>query len=220
MDRKEKFADRMRQLRESKKMKQKDFAKFLDIAPASLSAYENARKSPTLEVGQQIAEKCRVSLDWLCGLSEGKNAEIKLDTYADIMNILFRLDEAIELYILNRWDYERNFPLEGFANHLLLVSGDFYSIAINSKHIQQYLKMWRKYKEMLASRIIDRDIYQACIEKLLRESMFEIDKNDILNEYYSCDKSSQEHEDSNRNELPSAQQKTPAQSNEQGSSAE
>ena len=50
--------------------KQKDFTEFLGIPQPSMSAYENRKNNPTIDVLIDIADKCKVSLDWLAGRSD------------------------------------------------------------------------------------------------------------------------------------------------------
>lgn len=63
------FCKNLRILRAMMGFTQKEFAELLDIPQPSVSAYENNRNSPTMEVLINIAQKCNVSIDWLCGLS-------------------------------------------------------------------------------------------------------------------------------------------------------
>lgn len=70
-----KFAERMKQSRERKGMKQNELAKAVNVTPTTISSYEKADtegngKKPTLENAQAIAETLGVSLDWLCGMSD------------------------------------------------------------------------------------------------------------------------------------------------------
>lgn len=70
-----KFAERMKQSRERKGMKQNELAKAINVTPTTISSYEKADtegngKKPTLENAQAIAETLGVSLDWLCGMSD------------------------------------------------------------------------------------------------------------------------------------------------------
>ena len=50
--------------------KQKDFTEFLVIPQPSMSAYENRKNNPAIDVLIDIADKCKVSLDWLAGRSD------------------------------------------------------------------------------------------------------------------------------------------------------
>ena len=47
--------------------KQGEFAKFLEIPQPTLSAYERDKIKPTMDALINIADKCDVTLDWLCG---------------------------------------------------------------------------------------------------------------------------------------------------------
>lgn len=85
------LAIRIKELRTSMKMTQKEFSAFVGCTAATLSAYENGSKSPSLEIIKGIAEKCHISIDWLCGLSAEKT--IKPKTYKDVaLKILELLD--------------------------------------------------------------------------------------------------------------------------------
>ena len=66
-------------------MTQKEFSAFVGCTAATLSAYENGSKSPSLEIIKGIAEKCNVSIDWLCGLSEKMNTSDEIKTYSDVL---------------------------------------------------------------------------------------------------------------------------------------
>lgn len=84
------LGDRIQYLRKNRGMSQKDFADFLGIPQPSLSAYENNRNSPTVDVLINIAKKCNISLDWLCGLSL---AQFSISSLGDISDILYALME-------------------------------------------------------------------------------------------------------------------------------
>lgn len=63
-------SERLKYLRSINKKTQKEFAEFLGIPQPSMSAYENGKNNPTIDVLIDIADKCKVSLDWLAGRSE------------------------------------------------------------------------------------------------------------------------------------------------------
>ncbi|MGN0667292.1 MAG: helix-turn-helix domain-containing protein [Huintestinicola sp.] len=69
------FAQRLKQLRESKGLKQNELARVVGVTPNTISSYERADtegngKKPTLENAQAIADTLDVSLDWLCGRTD------------------------------------------------------------------------------------------------------------------------------------------------------
>ena len=108
------LAVRIKELRASMNMTQKEFSAFVGCTAATLSAYENGSKSPSLEIIKGIAEKCNVSIDWRCGLSEEKGLKPKIETYKDIaMKILellsvnmFPFDFELKTYKVDDTDYE------------------------------------------------------------------------------------------------------------------
>ncbi len=62
--------EQLRLLRKLKGNKsQKEFAEFLEIPQPTLSSYESGRIKPTVDAIGNIADKCSVSLDWICGRS-------------------------------------------------------------------------------------------------------------------------------------------------------
>lgn len=90
-----KLGEKLQLLRKNLNYTQKDFAEFLGIPQPSLSAYENDKNSPTTEVLINIATKCNVSIDWLCGLS----ANTSLNDLSDVAKVLFALLETKEIGI-------------------------------------------------------------------------------------------------------------------------
>lgn len=57
------FGERIKTLRISLGKSQKEFAEFIGIPQPSMSAYENGKNNPTIEVLVNIADKCNVSID-------------------------------------------------------------------------------------------------------------------------------------------------------------
>ncbi|WP_455715666.1 helix-turn-helix domain-containing protein [Anaerosporobacter sp.] len=69
------FKNRLLKLRNERGMNQKDFAKFLDTTPSTLSRYESGNMMPNLEQCITIAKKCNCTLDWLAGFGDINNIE-------------------------------------------------------------------------------------------------------------------------------------------------
>lgn len=87
------FGERIKTLRISLGKSQKEFAEFIGIPQPSMSAYENGKNNPTIEVLVNIADKCNVSIDWLCG----RQAEVSLSDLSDIASFLYKLMETNEI---------------------------------------------------------------------------------------------------------------------------
>lgn len=62
------FRERFSQLRGD--MKQDEFAEFLGFSRPTVALYESGKRVPDAVALKTIAEKCKVSADWLLGLSE------------------------------------------------------------------------------------------------------------------------------------------------------
>lgn len=61
------FDDRLKKLRESKKLTQKQVAESLEMNPRTYSSYENNEREPNSEVLLMIADLFDVSIDYLVG---------------------------------------------------------------------------------------------------------------------------------------------------------
>lgn len=165
------LSKRIKELRKNLDMTQRQFAEKVGCTSATLSAYENGAKSPSLEIVKNIAEKCEVSLDWLCGLTDNQKGQKKTySTYSDILKTLLELGKVCSFSIepLGDTPFDQKTPD---------------TIVFDSLVLRHYLTLMAKYQGMLDDGLIDNDIYQACIEKLLRDSSVEIDKTEGKNIY-------------------------------------
>jgi len=74
------------------KKTQKEFSEFMSMPQPTLSAYESGRNKPTVDVVMNIADKCNVSVDWLCGREKQSN----VNSLGDVMRFLFEIYETKE----------------------------------------------------------------------------------------------------------------------------
>lgn len=84
-----KIGEKIRYLRTENKINQKELIQILGISHASLSAYENGNKLPSLDVLIKITQYFNVSLDWLCGLEN----QASFCTGADLINTFLKIKE-------------------------------------------------------------------------------------------------------------------------------
>lgn len=84
------FGERIKKLRLSLGKSQKEF---IGIPQLSMSAYENGKNNPTIEVLINIADKCNVSVDWLCG----RQTRTALSDLSDMADFLYKLVETNEI---------------------------------------------------------------------------------------------------------------------------
>ena len=69
------IGDRIKAVRESLGMKQKDFAEMLGMKPTTFNGYEMGSHEPKSDILIAIANKCNVTVDYLVGLSDSPQKE-------------------------------------------------------------------------------------------------------------------------------------------------
>ena len=97
----DKFKTRLKQLRENqpKYKTQKEFSDFIEVSQPTLAGYERGTGKPPIDVLCNIAEKCNVSVDWLCGLSDTRTNIDRALSYSDALETLVRLREKISFSV-------------------------------------------------------------------------------------------------------------------------
>lgn len=151
---------RIRELRTLFNMNQKDFSKLVGCTAATLSAYENGSKSPSLEIIKSIAEKCSVSIDWLCGLTSKRASNDDLVTFADLFRLIVRIS---------------NYTMEGQRWDVLYVDSSDNSNIFSEQHpayaimrttnadVLNFFKDWEKMYELYNAGTIDNHLYSLWI---------------------------------------------------------
>lgn len=94
---KEDFAGRLKTAIDSKKIKQADLAKSIDVSTANISNYVNGKAFPPIDTLAKIAKKLDISLDWLCGTERQERAETVGEVARSIMRVLNSLPNSCEL---------------------------------------------------------------------------------------------------------------------------
>lgn len=84
----ETFPARIAELRKSLGMTQREFAKELDITAATISAYENGAKFPSIVTVYEIAQRFGVSIDWLCGNKVKRHSDAILSSFISFINLM------------------------------------------------------------------------------------------------------------------------------------
>lgn len=152
------FSQRLRELRTSLGMTQKDFAKELGITASALSSYEKNNINPSISIARRIAENYNVSIDWLCGLSEKRNYNDTIETYGDAIRLLLKLDEKLDIAVSTGLTDIPSFDCVPYAE---LSFGNF--------KMQEFLREWEKMKELHDQCTIDDEVYSLWAEKTLKK---------------------------------------------------
>lgn len=172
------LAIRIKELRSSMKMTQKEFSTFVGCTAATLSAYENSSKSPSLEIIKGIAEKCNVSIDWLCGLSDKKSSSNIPQTLADIFEMLFLIQEYSDIQI---YDHEGTVYTRNCNNEIVGADkSTIHAIGFQPYNIDEFINNWQKMLEALFSETIDIEIYALWKEKILRKTLSYLPNGDKI----------------------------------------
>ena len=165
MDNREIFSERLKELRAQTGKTQKQSAQFEESTPATISAYENATKNPSLDVVMNIAKKCHVSLDWICGFSDEKG--ISLNTCADILKLLF------EIGLLDGIELDNGFFKDtGYDPRQIdpdLSYQPFMMIYFNDTTINDALAKSKQMFDLYQNGTIDEEVYRLWVEKTLKE---------------------------------------------------
>lgn len=96
----QKFAKRLKELREAQEMKQSDLAKVLCVSRSCISNYENGTRYPDFEIIKQAADYFDVFVDYLMGTSDYVQFPIKreeLDVYREFSKSISIKGEKIDL---------------------------------------------------------------------------------------------------------------------------
>lgn len=159
------LANRIKELRTKFNVTQKEFAAKVGCTAATLSAYENGSKSPSLEIIKGIAEKCDVSIDWLCGLSDKENNKENDLSYSDIIEMLFTIENNLDITLI-----EEEYTVEDIdlnTGYPTPYTNTYTIIRFNNKTANLFLTDWNKMKNLHDSGSIDDEVYSLWIEKTL-----------------------------------------------------
>ena len=126
-------------------MTQKEFSAFVGCTAATLSAYENGSKSPSLEIIKGIAEKCHISIDWLCGLSDKMKNSNEPETYADIIDLLVKIEKSIYFRVGKE------------------------KITVSDSVLQYFLEDWGKMLPLFHNGTIDEKLYKLWLDDKKKE---------------------------------------------------
>ena len=89
------FGEKIKELRLQRNMSQKQVAEYLGVVGATISAYEQGKKYPSIEILIKICTLYHVSADYLLGLSDNVQL-LKSDLTDNQMSILRQLIRELE----------------------------------------------------------------------------------------------------------------------------
>ncbi|WP_432661811.1 helix-turn-helix domain-containing protein [Wukongibacter baidiensis] len=89
------LGEKIRLLRETKKMTHDDLAKLLNVGRSTISNYERNYRKPDIDMLKRIASVFNVTTDYLLGITENPNNKLTDEANKQLV------DEIIEIYIKN-----------------------------------------------------------------------------------------------------------------------
>ena len=97
------FGRKLKLLREEKRMLQSELAGLLNLAPSSISMYEQDERDPDTSTVKKIAEIFNVSTDYLLGLTDEKEINEPIEIAANMGDKadLSEMTEKDKAYILD-----------------------------------------------------------------------------------------------------------------------
>lgn len=147
------FSVRLKEVRASMNMTQVQFANHVGSNQVTLSAYETGSTNPSLEVVKEIATKCNVSIDWLCGLSDKKTLGNKIFTYKELFRAFVNILDT-------RYDSEI-FPI------IDVIDSDTSIVTLTlheDGNFQKFFTNWCKVFKLYCEDTVDEDFYRAWVE--------------------------------------------------------
>lgn len=96
---------RLRELRKESKLTMEEFSKLFSVAEPTQTSYENGSRDIPLDYAVKVCDKYGVTLNWLSGRSENRNA---IDMLA---SIVLALDKIIKVGYRFIPDHEYNEPV-------------------------------------------------------------------------------------------------------------
>lgn len=145
------ISQKIKELRESKNMTQKEFGDLINVAQTTLSSYENGSKTPNIETLLNIAKKCNVSLDWLCGLSDIQKTK-DFTSYSDVFRLLVNICKSVKIELIKHRYSQDDFDMSFIAKNCIL---------------NQFLEKWIKVKSIYDDGTLDDETYEIVIKSLI-----------------------------------------------------
>lgn len=156
------FSSRIKELRKKSNQTQSQFAEFIGTTQGALSGYENGDRTPSYEILVAIAQKCNVSIDWLCGLSDKMVLNDSITTYKDFF--------ALFINILSTTRYQDDEIQPIFKS--IDTGKNFDTIVITLQQDYNFYTFFEKWRDIFKLHLegtIDNDLYRMWIEKQLKE---------------------------------------------------
>ncbi|MCI9092640.1 MAG: helix-turn-helix transcriptional regulator [Coprobacillus sp.] len=158
---------KIKSIRETQNMTQMEFCELINCTQAALSGYENGTKIPSIDTLYTIATKCKISLDWLCGLLNQNDNRFSINTQSDILIIVNKLlisKNSIVLESVRRTDICTNEI--GYSEEY---SYDDLALCFNYGPFKPYVEKLQQMHNLLINGTIDNELYELWLNKTIED---------------------------------------------------
>lgn len=150
------FPERLKQARNKLRMTQANLAEKSGLSYASISAYEKGAKTPNIIIAAALAKVLCVSTDWLVGLDDNQTPQPST------------LGDCAQIMLGAVWAWER----QGLIDRIEISGNEreCLTIKISKGILLNFIRDWAKvHEEMYCRKVIDQEMYEAWMEKRIRE---------------------------------------------------
>lgn len=150
------FSDKIKALRQEKGITQSELASKLGITTTALSFFESGSRIPNIEVLKSMAVIFGVSSDYLLGLSEKKDINSNLKTYADMIRCIVSLFEYPNIWYI--------------TTEKLPYGDDITSKGLNTsdKIIIEFISDYKKMYDLINKTPVPDDLFKTWINGRLQ----------------------------------------------------
>lgn len=149
------FFNRILDVRNQKKLTQRQLADLAEIAPGSLSAYEKGQKTPPVDAAARIAKALGVSLDWLFGY-EVDMAGTTPKSYGDIIKALLPLSVlSIPMEMGAEWHSDKH---DTIISRIAI-------IRMTDDVLATFFDSWAKLFKLYQAGDVDEEMYCSWLDK-------------------------------------------------------
>lgn len=159
------FASRLKECQLKLDLTQAKFAELINVAPGTLSAYLKQDKVPTLEKAVEIAAKLGVTVGWLCGEDEHSNRSFFNNGRVSYATVIEAVNELYDISWVDTFEIRSELVFcPSLGKNITGVN-----IVIGDPIIGKFYEDHQKVRDLYSSKTIDREMYDAWVEKRLKE---------------------------------------------------
>lgn len=151
-----KICERLRELRNIKKITQVNLAETGGVSRTAIGNYEKGSVTPPTDFLIAISQAYDVSMDWLCGLTDEMNGKT-LTTYADLFNQIQDINAVLALFTVDI-DCSEAYSAEYDTTHY------YTHIRIDDKILYTAFKDYDNMCELLYQNTISQHLFDLWVK--------------------------------------------------------